>query len=287
MTARQQGQFEQVQAAVGSIRKQIAEKIDVGIMLGTGLGGIVDAMDAVDSIPYSDIANFPVSTAPGHEGRLVFGRLAGQMLAVMQGRMHLFEGWTARQIALPIQVLRSLGADRLIVTNAAGALNPDYQPGQIMLVADHLNFTGSNPLAGPNDDRLGLRFPDMSDAYDRNVRKLARQCLQKLELPFYEGIYAGLLGPSLETSAERRFLRMAGADAVGMSTVTEVIAAKHTGFEVAALSAITNMAHGGPDQQPDTIAEILHNADIAGKKILQLLPELLACWPRGAATSEQ
>jgi purine-nucleoside phosphorylase len=227
------------------------------------------------AIPYAEIAGFPVPTAPGHAGRLVAGTLHGHPVALMQGRLHLYEGWSARDVALPVYLLKALGAERLVVTNAAGALNPDLGCCDVMLIEDHLNFTGANPLAGPNDDALGLRFPDLSRAYDPALRAAALAAAGAAGVPLRRGVYAGVAGPSLETSAERRFMRAAGADAVGMSTVIEVIAAAHAGLPVLGLSAITNAAAGGPEQQPDTIEAVLANAAVAGRRIAALLAALL------------
>jgi purine-nucleoside phosphorylase len=196
-------------------------------------------------------------------------------VALMQGRLHLYEGWAASDIALAVRLLRRLGAERLVVTNAAGALDPELRPGEVMLIEDHLNLTGASPLTGPNDDRLGLRFPDMSRAYDPGLRDLARRAADAGGMPLRTGIYAGVRGPELETSAERRFLRASGADAVGMSTVIEVIAAVHSGMKVVGLSAIANDASGGPDQAPDTIEAVLANAEAAGVAIAALLARLL------------
>lgn len=248
------------------------------MILGTGLGGIVNQMDLDHALNYKDIPGFPVSTAPSHAGRLVFGQFGGQHVAIMQGRLHLYEGWSARDIAFPLRVANALGVRKLVVTNAAGSLNAAFDPGDVMMITDHMNFTGHNPLIGPHDDTFGLRFPDMSDAYDSVVQKHIRQAFDKNALPLREGIYAGITGPSLETSAERRFLRQSGGDAVGMSTVMEVIAAKQCGFQVAGLSAISNKADGGPDQQPDTIEEVLEIAALAGSKILKVLPDLIQIW---------
>jgi purine-nucleoside phosphorylase len=191
----------------------------------------------------------------------------------MQGRVHLYEGRSAQEVALPVYLLRALGAERLVVTCAAGALDPELAPGTVMLIEDHLNLTGANPLTGPNDERLGPRFPDMSRAYDPELRAAAWAA--GAERGLAHGIYAGIAGPSLETSAERRFLRAAGADAVGMSTVLEVIAAVHAGMAVLGLAAITNAAHGGPDQAPDTVEDVLAMAAVAGETIAALLARLL------------
>jgi purine-nucleoside phosphorylase len=266
---------ERLAAALASVYGRAGPPIEVALILGSGLGQLADAVEAPVAIPYADIAGFPLSTAPGHAGRLVIGRLHDRRVALMQGRLHLYEGWTAGDIALPVRLLRRLGAERLVVTNAAGALDPDLRPGEVMMIEDHLNFTGASPLTGPNDDALGLRFPDMSRAYDPDLRDLARRAAEAANLPLRTGIYAGVAGPQLETSAERRFLRASGADAVGMSTVIEVIAAVHAGMRVLGLSAIANDANGGPDQAPDTIEQVLAHAEVAGVDIAALLARLL------------
>ena len=249
--------------------------MEVALILGSGLGGLAAAVEAPVAIPYGEIAGFPVSTAPGHAGVLVIGRLHGRRVVMMQGRLHLYEGWAPGDIALAVRLMRRLGADRLVVTNAAGALEPDFAPGDVMLIEDHLNFTGANPLTGPNDDGVGLRFPDMSRAYDPALREAARRAAEAVGVALRYGIYAGVAGPSLETSAERRFMRAAGADAVGMSTVLEVIAAVHAGMRVLGLSAICNDASGGPDQAPDTIEAVLAQAESAGVRIAAILQRLL------------
>ena len=266
---------DRVVAARASIGARLGGPAEVALILGSGLGHLADVVEGAAVVPYGEIAGFPVSTAPGHAGRLVTGRLHGRRVVLMQGRLHLYEGWAAQDIALAVHLLKALGARRLIVTNAAGALNPDFAPGEVMLIEDHLNFTGANPLTGPNDDRLGLRFPDLSLAYDPALRLAALEAAGAAGLRLCRGIYAGVAGPSLETSAERRFMRAAGADAVGMSTVLEVIAAAHAGMEVLGLSAITNAATGGPDQAPDTIEEVLAVAARAGETIAALLAVLL------------
>lgn len=262
-------------AAHASVASRAGAPVDVGLVLGSGLGGLADALDDPVLIPYDEIDGMAVSTAPGHAGRLAIGRLAGRRVALMQGRLHLYEGWSPQEVALPVRLLKALGALRLVVTNAAGALVPELRPGDVMLIEDHLNFTGANPLTGPNDDGLGLRFPDMSRAYDPDLRDRARAAALALGIPLRAGVYAGVAGPSLETSAERRWLRSTGADAVGMSTVLEVIAARHAGLSVLGFSAIANAATGGPEQQPDTIEAVIENAARAGVAIARLLERLL------------
>lgn len=261
-----------IATARDAVEARAPAPVEVALVLGSGLGALAERVEGAVRIPYADVPGMAVSTAPGHAGQFVLGALFGVRCALMQGRLHLYEGWTAQDIAFPVYLLRALGAGSFIVTNAAGALNPDFAPGEVMLIEDHLNFTGANPLTGPNDDRLGLRFPDMSRAYDPELRRLATEAGGP---DLRRGIYAGIPGPSLETSAERRYLRNSGGDAVGMSTVVEVIAAVHAGFRVLGLSAITNSATGGPDQRPDTIEDVLANAAIAGEKMTELLQILL------------
>ena len=267
-----------IKLAAEYIGQRISQSPDVLLILGSGLGDVTNEISKETKISYKEIPEFPFSTAPSHAGNLVSGNFNGRQVLVMQGRLHLYEGWSANEIAFPIRVAKSLGVKKMIVTNAAGALNTSFEPGSIMMLTDHINFTGQNPLIGPHDDELGLRFPDMSDAYDKKIQGIVSTCFQNADIKLSEGIYAGITGPSLETSAERRFLRDSGADAVGMSTVMEVIAAKQAGFEVVGLSAITNKADGGPEQQLDTIEEVLGYAEIAGKKIKSILPGLLQAW---------
>ncbi len=266
---------DRVAAALASVQDRIGEPVEIGMILGSGLGGLAGRLEDPVAIPSAEIEGMPAGTAPGHAGRLVVGGLFGRRVAMMDGRLHPYEGWSARDVALPVYLLRGLGAFRLVVTNSAGGLSPEFAPGEVMLIEDHLNLTGLNPLVGLNDDRLGLRFPDMSRAYDPDLRARALKIAAANKIRLRRGIYAGILGPSLETSAERRWLRGCGADAVGMSTVLEVIAARHAGLAVLGLSAISNSATGGPDQQPDTIEAVLENAAVAGEVIAALLQRLL------------
>jgi purine-nucleoside phosphorylase len=262
-------------SALTFVADRVGPPVEVALILGSGLGGLAAAVEDAVAIPYGEIPGFPVSTAPGHAGVLVVGRLHGRRVVMMQGRLHLYEGWAPGDIALAVRLMRRLGADRLVVTNAAGALEPDFRPGEVQLLEDHLNFTGVNPLTGPNDDGVGLRFPDMSRAYDPDLRAAARRAAEAAGVALRYGIYAGVAGPSLETSAERRFMRAAGADAVGMSTVLEVIAAVHAGMRVVGFAAICNDASGGPDQAPDTIEAVLAHAESAGVRIASILRRAL------------
>jgi purine-nucleoside phosphorylase len=257
------------------LRPQFAEP-KIAIVLGTGLGGFADRLTDAVVIPYSGIPHFPRPTVEGHAGRLVLGSFAGVPLAVMQGRVHAYEGYTPGQVIYPVQVLARLGITTLVVTNAAGAIRTDLTPGQLVLISDHINFTGNHPLTGPNDPRFGERFFDMSDAYSRRLRQLAHRAADAEGLAFPEGVYLGLTGPSFETPAEIRAFRTLGADLVGMSTVHEVIAARHLGMEVLGLSSVTNMASGilgSPDHvEPISHSEVLE----AGQEVQQTLTRLLA-----------
>lgn len=267
---------ERLARAQASLTPRIGGPIEVAVVLGTGLGGVADAVENPIVVPYHEIDSFPRSTVVGHAGRLVVGTIAGRRVAVMQGRFHFYEGWQADDIKLPIYLFRRLGAHSVILTNAAGGLNPSFAPGDIMLITDHMNFIGISPLRGENDDTIGPRFPDMSNAHDRELLAAARKVAEEAGQPVREGVYVAVIGPSLETNAERRFLRMAGGDAVGMSTVPEAIAAIHCGLRVLAFSIITNAATGGPEQKADTHEGIVHVAKIAGERLARLLPKLVA-----------
>jgi purine-nucleoside phosphorylase len=237
---------ETIDRVAGVIRSKIKIQPRIGLILGTGLGGIADAVQQPVIIPYTELPGWPVSTVQGHAGRLVLGKLEGQALLVMQGRIHYYEGYDMQQVTLPVRVMQRLGIEIMIVTNAAGAINPDYAPGDVMLITDHLNLVGMaglNPLIGPTLDEFGPRFPDMSQAYDRMLGELARQVARKNQLILHEGVYVGLSGPSFESPADLRFLRTAGADSVGMSTVPEVIVARHGGTRVLGFSGISNKAN--------------------------------------------
>lgn len=236
-------QIEELRAAIAA-RTSYQPKI--GLILGSGLGALADSVEKPVSIPYGDLPYWPVSTVIGHQGRLVFGYLEDKAVVVMQGRVHYYEGYSMAQVTLPVRALQRFGIDTLIVTNAAGAVNQDYEPGDLMLITDHLNLIGmggNNPLHGPNLEEFGPRFPDMSQVYDRNLLKIAREIAAERNLLLHEGVYVCLAGPSFETPADLRFLRMAGADAVGMSTVPEVIVARHGGLRVLGISGISNKAN--------------------------------------------
>ena len=232
----------------------------IALVLGSGLGGFADALTDATRIPYAEIPSFPESTAIGHAGRMVIGNAGGVAVAAMQGRVHLYEGYSVQNVSFPIRVFGRMGVRAVILTNAAGGINLSYSQGALVLIRDHINLQGTNPLVGPNDDRFGVRFPDMTHAYARAYREIARAEAHKLGITLHEGVYAGLLGPSYETPAEIEYLRRIGADLVGMSTVAEVIAARHMGIDVLAISCVTNMAAGILDQ-PLSHAEVMETGE--------------------------
>lgn len=238
--------LQQIDQAADFIRERTSYRPRVGLILGSGLNALAESVTNPDIIPYGEIPNWPVSTVHGHAGRLVIGELEGQTVFVMQGRIHYYEGYSMSQITLPVRVMLRLGLEVMFVTNAAGGVNPDFVPGDVMLITDNLNLigmTGANPLMGPNIDELGPRFPDMSRAYDRQLMDVARQVASKEDITLRQGVYCALSGPSFEGPADLRFLRLAGTDAVGMSTVPEVIVARHGGLRVMGLSGISNKAN--------------------------------------------
>ncbi len=238
--------LEEIDEVVSAIRRRTDFEPRVALILGSGLGGVAEEVDAAAVLATAELPHWPRPTVEGHAGRLIFGSLQGQKVVILQGRAHFYEGYTMAQVTLPIRVMQRLGVEILIVTNAAGAVNPDFVPGDLMLITDHINFVGMagfNPLRGPNLDELGPRFPDMSRAYDRELQGLALASAEEAYVPMHKGVYAGVAGPSFETPAEVRFLRAVGADAVGMSTVPEVVVARHGGIRVLGISGISNKAN--------------------------------------------
>jgi len=233
--------LERATAAADVIRARFARVPDVAIVLGTGLGGLAQRIESPTVIAYGEIPGFPLSTVESHAGRLLCGTIAGKTVVAMQGRFHRYEGYTLDQVTFPVRVLRALGAGTLVVSNACGGMHPLWNAGDLMLIADHINLLGDNPLIGPNDDRLGPRFPDMSEPYDAGLRALARETASELRVTLREGVYVAVTGPNLETRAEYRMLRTLGADVVGMSTVPEVIVAVHAGMRVLGVSIVTDM----------------------------------------------
>ncbi len=261
--------------AVGFVREQVKVEPRVGIVLGSGLGGLADELEDRVAIPYSEIPDWPVSTAIGHSGVLVLGSLDGVAVAVMRGRAHLYEGIGADRVAFGVRVLGQLGVRSLVVTNAAGGINPDFLPGQLVLISDHINLQGASPLVGQNDESLGPRFPDMSDAYDPEFRARALEAAAQLGIDLGEGVYAAWLGPAFETPAEIRMLRTLGADLVGMSTVPEVLAARHMGIRCLALSCVTNAA-AGVLPEPIDHERVLEVGARAAGDLVALVREVLA-----------
>ncbi|MCB0168377.1 MAG: purine-nucleoside phosphorylase [Anaerolineae bacterium] len=271
--------YEDYQAAADFIRGRTAHQPEIGLILGSGLSPLANDIEAADIIPYQEIPNFPHSGVVGHAGQLVIGRLAGHPLITMQGRSHFYEGYSQQQITFPVRVMHLLGVKTLIVTNAAGGINTGFQAGDLMLIVDHLNFvgiSGQNPLRGPNLDEFGVRFPGMAQAYSATLGGLARQAAQELDLALREGVYAYVAGPSFETPAEIRFLSAVGADAVGMSTVPEVIVANHCGMEVIGLSSITNITIRELQSGLETShEEVLETGKKIVPQLIQLLKEIL------------
>jgi purine-nucleoside phosphorylase len=261
---------ESVEAAAAVIRQSFGATPDVAIILGTGLGGLTEKMDVQATIPYEQIPGFPLSTVESHAGRLLCGTLAGKTVVAMQGRFHRYEGYSLQQATFPVRVLRALGATTLVVSNACGGMHPLWSQGDLMLLADHINLLGDNPLIGTNDDRLGVRFPDMSMPYDDGLRTLAREVAAEQGIVLREGVYVAVAGPNLETRAEYRMLRTLGGDVVGMSTVPEVIVALHGGMRVLGLSIITDLCL--PDAlEPADLATIIASANRAEPKLTALV----------------
>jgi purine-nucleoside phosphorylase len=264
------GLFEQVQASAEVVRRRHAGPAEVGIILGTGLGGLAGEIAVETRVPYGEIPGFPLSTVESHAGQLLLGRLGGRSVVAMQGRFHRYEGYDLRQVTFPVRVMHALGVRTLIVSNACGGMNPLWGPGDLMLISDHINLLGDNPLVGPNDERLGSRFPDMSAPYDPELRALARDIALELGITLREGVYVAVPGPNLETRAEYRMLRAFGADVVGMSTVPEVIVANHQGIRVMGLSIITDQCL--PDAlEPADIERIVATAGRAEPQLTRLV----------------
>jgi len=273
-------EFERAEEAAGLLLSRTALRPRIAVVAGSGLGGLERELAGPTRIPYEEIPHFPRSTAEGHAGVLAVGTLAGVAVAVMEGRHHLNEGYSAQQVAFPVRVMARMGVRALILTNAAGGINPEYPRGALVLLCDHINLLGQNPLIGPEDGRFGIRHPDMSEAYSLRLRQIAATEAQRLGSPVHEGVYAAVPGPSFETPAEIRYLRTIGADLVGMSTVMEVIAARHCGLEVLAISCVTNAA-AGMSGEPLSHLEVLETGAKVREKLVALLAAML---PRIAAT---
>lgn len=269
------GLLERVEEAAGFVRGQAPEAPDVAIILGTGLGNFAKKIRSAVTLSYRDIPHFPQSTAPSHASRLALGLVGKRRVVAMEGRFHCYEGYSAQDVAFPVRVMRRLGARVLILSNAAGGLNPEYRKGDLVVIEDHINLMGVNPLIGANEDRLGLRFPDMSEPYSRRLVALAEQAGRELGLAVRAGVYVGVTGPNLETRAEYRFMRQIGADLVGMSTVPEVLAGVHAGFEILALSVVTDVCL--PDSLvPVSIEEVIRVANEAGPKLDRLVEAVVS-----------
>jgi purine-nucleoside phosphorylase len=266
--------YDQIEEAVAAVRKQWSGTPKAGIILGTGLGRLVEKIAVEAALDYEQIPNFPKSTATSHRGRLVCGQLAGLPVVAMEGRVHAYEGYSLKQITLPVRVIRKLGAELLVVSNAVGGLNPYFDLGQIMVIDDHINLMGDNPLVGINDDRLGPRFPDMCEPYDQELIDVALAVARRENFVAHRGVLAAVMGPNLETRAEYRYLRTIGADAVGMSTVPEVLVARHCALAVVGFSVVTDM--GLPDAlEPADINRIIATANSAEPKLLKLVTGVL------------
>jgi purine-nucleoside phosphorylase len=261
------------------VRAHTRHQPEFGVVLGSGLSALAEAVQEPDLIPFGDIPNFPVSSVVGHAGRLVIGKLEGRSVLVMQGRVHFYEGYAMSQVTLPIRMMKVLGIDTLILTNAAGGINRSFTAGDVMLITDHINLigmAGQNPLRGPNDDSFGPRFPDMSQPYDRGLRTLALNVADANGFALQQGLYMCLAGPSFESPADVRFLRLIGADAVGMSTVPETITARHAGMKVLGLSGISNALSGEEDGPQTTHEEVLEAGRVLVPKMMAVIRGVLA-----------
>lgn len=265
---------DRVDAVARAVHDRTGRTPAVGLILGSGLGGFAESLEDAAVLPYHELPGFPTSSVPGHAGRLVVGRLGDLVVAAMQGRVHGYEGWPAWQVAFPARVLCRLGVGALVVTNAAGGIRADLVPADLMRITDHINLSGTNPLVGPNDERLGPRFPDMSTAYEPVLGRLLDEVALELDIPLKRGVYASLSGPTYETPAEIRMLRAIGADAVGMSTVPEVIAAAHMGVPAVGISCITNLA-AGIGHKPLSHAEVAETAEQVRERFTALLAAFL------------
>lgn len=263
-----------LQETFNYIKKKVPVRPEIGIILGSGLGVLATEAENAKRINYSELPNFPVSTVEGHEGQLIFGELAQKQVVLMQGRFHFYEGYSMEQVVFPIRVMNMLGVRMLIVTNAAGGVNQGFNPGDLMIISDHINLMGTNPLIGANYDDIGPRFPDMSEAYDAEFVKVAERVAQREGLAYRKGVYAALTGPSYETPAEIKYLRTIGADAVGMSTIPEVIIANHAGIRVLGISCVTNMASGVLSQKLNH-KEVMETANRVRDQFITLVKGVL------------
>ncbi|MGL5314466.1 MAG: purine-nucleoside phosphorylase [Peptostreptococcaceae bacterium] len=270
-----QNLYEKILESVNYIKTKTNTVPQIGLILGSGLGVLADEIENPVVISYDEIPNFPVSTVEGHKGQLVIGQLQGKDVIAMQGRFHYYEGYAMQDTTFPVRVMKALGVETVFVTNAAGGANKEFKPGDLMIITDHINFGGYNPLIGPNDNKLGVRFPDMSTAYTPEYIELVRKCSKELEMNIKEGVYAFFTGPTYETPAEVRMARVLGADAVGMSTVPEVIVASHSNLKVVGISCITNMAAGILDQ-PLNHEEVIETTQMVKQQFLNLVKKVVS-----------
>lgn len=270
--------MEKLKNTADYIRHIIKNEPSIAIVLGSGLGSLSDSISDKVEIPYAEIPNFPSTTVPGHEGKLISGELSGRKIIAMKGRFHYYEGWNMDEVVLPLRIFKLLGVDKLILTNAAGGINTQFRPGDLMLIKDHIGFFADNPLRGTNIPEFGPRFPDMSQVYDRELIDISTECAFSNHIEIRRGIYAYVKGPSFETPAEIRALRSFGADAVGMSTVPEAITARHMGMKVLGISCITNMAAGVLEQSLNH-EEVIETGKKAGAKFSKLVSEIVKVWP--------
>jgi purine-nucleoside phosphorylase len=270
--------YDQIEEAKKFLQARWKGKPAVGIILGTGLGGLVDDIQAEATLPYGEIPHFPAATAPSHKGQLVCGKLEGKSVVAMEGRFHFYEGYSLQQITFPVRVMKALGCRTLIVSNACGGMNPQWAKGDIMVIEDHINLLGDNPLIGKNDDRLGIRFPDMCNPYDKELIALTQKIALEEKIPCQKGVFVAVPGPNLETRAEYRFLRAIGADVVGMSTVPEVIVAVHANLRILGLSVITDQCL--PDAlEPVKLEDVIAVANTAEKKLRVLVRRVVGALP--------
>lgn len=270
---------EHIEHAKTYIEKQISTVPKIGLILGSGLGVLAEDIEDKVIISYGDIPHFPTSTVEGHAGNLVIGTLEGKSVVAMQGRFHFYEGYSMQEVTFPVRVMHALGVESVLITNAAGGVNKAFHPGDLMIIQDHINLTGSNPLIGPNDEQLGPRFPDMSSVYDKECIQHARTIATELDINVQTGVYVGNSGPTYETPAEINMLRMLGGDAVGMSTVPEAIVARHMGLNVLGISCITNMAAGILDE-PLSHEDVIQTANKAQKRFITLVKETIRTFPK-------
>jgi purine-nucleoside phosphorylase len=275
MEANPKSLIDQINETVEAIKKYTQTRPEIGIILGTGLGGLTQNIDIEVEIDYEDLPHFPVSTVESHTGKLIIGKLSGRNIIAMKGRFHYYEGYSMEQITFPVRVMKYMGADKLLISNACGTMNPYFRRGDIMIIDDHINLMGDNPLIGPNNDELGPRFPDMSEPYSKRLIKIAKEVALENKIYLQEGVYAAMTGPTLETRAEYRFLRTIGSDVIGMSTVPECIVARHMDMEVLGLSIITDECYPEALEKAE-LSQILAAAKEAEPKLILLLPKIVA-----------